>query len=273
MPPAPRHLRLPGAPVGGPADGPDASLYHLTPFPDGSVVLHGGDDGTLYVLPREGEDSVRPVRSFDDPVRHVAVSEDGRRVAVGFGDDFEVRVFPYGGYEVPPPGGEGAAAHPFLAGTGSGGSGGDGFGDDGDDGDDGFGGMMTQDAGDGLASSAAESFSAGPRLDAPIRGLTFLPSGGGDGDGASVRYVLAVATEGRDPTLAFVDVTDDKGGDELLADDVRTAYGGIGGIRSMAAGESSFLHRSVFAFVRFPRRAELAPSLTHDPYRSFTGTN
>ena len=246
-----QHHRLPGS--------DEAAPYALCPFPAPSgtgqqqqqqqqeVALFGGEDGILYVLPSASAASTepRPVRTFDDRVRSLAVSDDGRRVAVGL-ESGETKIFAYDS----PYSGDGdddtTNLHPFLnpasaAGTGDddGMGGTSGMGDDDDD-DDGFGGMMSQEDGPSPTkspSSAGVTEFAGPRFDAPIRALAFLPT-------PNEKYYLAVATESP-ASFCVVDVktAETAGGERYLQSEAEASHDSAG-VRGLAVGKLVQVSRS-----------------------------
>ena len=245
-----QHHRLPGS--------DEAAPYALCPFPTPSgtgqqqqqqVALFGGEDGILYVLPSAATDGTtttttttttepRPVRTFDDRVRSLAVSDDGRRVAVGL-ESGETKVF---AYDAPYADGDNTTdLHPFLnSASGPAAAAGDddgmgGMGDDDDDDDDGFGGMMSQEDGPSPTKSSSSSSKggvtefAGPRFDAPIRALAFLPT--------SEKYYLAVATESP-ASFCVVDVStvETAGGERYLQSEAEASHDS-GGVRGLAVGK------------------------------------
>ena len=224
------------------------------------VALFGGEDGILYVLPSSSSSTEpKAVRTFDEGIRSLAVSADGRRVVVGL-ESGETRIFSYM-YESPY-GSDGDQLHAFLNPTSASASAAssanaaadddDGMGgldDNGDDDDDGFGGMMSQE--DDLASPSKSSTDsstgmteyAGPRFDAPVRDLAFLlppSSGGGGGGSSSSKYYLAIATESP-ASFCVVDVsTADSaaGGERYLQTEAESSHDS-GGVRGLAVGKSS----------------------------------
>ena len=235
-----QHHRLPGS--------DEAAPYALCPFPTPSgtgqqrqqeVALFGGEDGILYVLPSTATDGTtttttepRPVRTFDDRVRSLAVSDDGRRVAVGL-ESGETEIFAYDS----PYSGDGDATnlHPFLnPASGSAGDD-DGMGGMGDDDDDGFGGMMSQEDGPSPTKSSSSKGGvtefAGPRFDAPIRALAFLPTPNCE------KYYLAVATESP-ASFCVVDVktAETAGGERYLQSEAEASHDS-GGVRGLAVGK------------------------------------
>eukprot|EP00547_Thalassionema_nitzschioides_P004411 CAMPEP_0194201468 /NCGR_PEP_ID=MMETSP0156-20130528/1724_1 /TAXON_ID=33649 /ORGANISM="Thalassionema nitzschioides, Strain L26-B" /LENGTH=1030 /DNA_ID=CAMNT_0038926659 /DNA_START=107 /DNA_END=3196 /DNA_ORIENTATION=- len=79
-------------------------LFLLLPFGSKSHILaYGGEDGSVSLI---DESSVKTARRFTETIRSIAVSHDGTRVAVGFGDG-SVTIFVYDKLE--------GNVHPFLA--------------------------------------------------------------------------------------------------------------------------------------------------------------
>ncbi|KAL3927460.1 MAG: hypothetical protein SGBAC_013080, partial [Bacillariaceae sp.] len=117
-------------------------------LPCKTLLAYGGDDGTVTCLD-EKDNKFHVVQRFDDGVRAVAVSEDGKRVAVGF-DSGDVEIFHYDTFDS-----NKAARHPFAE-----------FKDKGNDHD-----LLSQGFSDCRKASGG-----GPQFDSPIRDLQFLTS-------------------------------------------------------------------------------------------------
>jgi WD40 repeat protein len=162
-------------------DKDEDSPRRLIPFPNGQIVVLGGEDGTLVLL---NDDAVRPVRRYDDDaVRALAVSADGRRVVVGF-DSGSTKVYEYSDYDLSV---DNSKDHPFLTLPKT-------SNDSNLQGDSLFSQLDQID--NVLPSSVrrpGEKTFAGISLDAPVRDLVFLE-----------KYWLAVASEAG---LCAVDVT------------------------------------------------------------------
>lgn len=113
------------------------------------ILAYGGEHGTISVL----SPTPKVVRRFDDAIRAVAVSHNGKRVAVGF-DDGSTKIFVYENSVC------GDEQHPFLQQQES----------SHDDDDDDF---LSQ--GDELSAPKDETSFPGPRFDAPVRHMQFDP--------------------------------------------------------------------------------------------------
>ena len=111
------------------------------------LVAYGGDHGTVSVIVG---DKAQVVRRFDDAIRAVAVSHDGKRVAVGF-DDGSTQIYRYKNSVSQ------GEQHPFLQQPAS---------TNEDD-------FLSQS--DGLAEKKDENMFSGPRFDAPVRHMQFDP--------------------------------------------------------------------------------------------------
>jgi WD40 repeat protein len=144
-------------------------------LPCGSLLAYGGDDGNVCV--RTSTDEFSIVQRYDDAVRAVAVSQDGKRIAVGF-DNGGTQIYDYDDYTT------GTTStvdepHPFCQTTSSTKS---------DD-------LLSQDF-----TSTATNFFAGPQCEGPIRDLQFVDKGTDD----DKEYWLAIASESG---LVVVNVT------------------------------------------------------------------
>lgn len=149
----------------------------LVPFPDGQIVAFGGDDGTLScVTNNNSEDnfSTRILRQLDEAaVRAVAVSMDGKRVAVGF-DNFSTRIYQYNNYN----NNDTDSHHPFVPPPKAGS-------DEDDDADDeADNGFLSQPDRDDEEDDTEGSW-AGPQMEGIVRDLKFLPNS----------HFLAIASE------------------------------------------------------------------------------
>ena len=151
------------------------------------VLAYGGDDGTITFLPVDMESPIitnnivgKAIRRYDDgAVRAVAMSNDGKRVAVGL-DDGTTKIYHYDDYDSK------KSPHPFAAAAAN---------DEQKREDDDA--LFSQD----LAlcedeEDEGKSF-AGPQFEAPIRELQFHPN-------QDKGYFLAIATEA---SLCLVNVT------------------------------------------------------------------
>lgn len=193
------------------------------------ILAYGGDDGTISVLVTNKQTkatTVRPARRFDEPVRAVAVSTDGTRVAVGL-EDGSTQIFVYP-QEAPTE----QKQHGFLSSPPT-------SNDDDDDDHDDFG-LSQSDGLSGTSSNGGETIEvsfAGPRLDVPIRDLRFDPRPGS--------YFLAVASEA---SFCVVDATSSntlvsKG--RLLQDACEREHDGSG-IRGLVYSDHSQDERGTF---------------------------
>ena len=269
MPPYPSQLTMAPVPTLSTTQhhlpGAGEGAYTLCPFPTAAsadqskqqqVALFGGEDGILYVLPASSASSTsastepKAVRTFDEGIRSLAVSADGKRVAVGL-ESGETRIFAYES----PYGSDGddssssRGLHAFLnPPSASAAADDDGMGGMDDDDDDGFGGMMSQEDDAGLSASPTKSNSAtggmteyaGPRFDAPVRDLAFLlPSSSSSSSDENTKYYLAIATESP-ASFCVVDVaTADgaAGGERYLQTEAESSHDS-GGVRGLAVGKS-----------------------------------
>jgi len=111
------------------------------------VIAYGGEHGTISVISHDNNNAT-VARRFDDAIRAVAVSHDGKRVAVGF-DDGSTKIFLYDTVD------NKEQAHPFLQQHES-------------SNDDDF--LSQSD----LVPKDETSF-PGPRFDAPVRHMEFDP--------------------------------------------------------------------------------------------------
>jgi len=78
----------------------------LVPFPNGQLLAYGGEDGTVTSLDVASQ-KVRILKQYDEAaVRVIAISSDGKRVAVGF-DNGSTSIYHYDDYQLSQP-------HPFA---------------------------------------------------------------------------------------------------------------------------------------------------------------
>jgi WD40 repeat protein len=156
------------------------------------LVAYGGDHGTLSVLVG---DKAQVVRSFDDAIRAVAVSHDGKRVAIGF-DDGSTKIYRYENSVSP------EEQHPFLQKP------------DSTNEDD----FLSQS--DGLVENKDEKMFPGPRFDSPVRHLAFDPRS----------YHLCISSEAG---VCIVDVTCPKSLQERYLQDMADREHDASGIRGV----------------------------------------
>ena len=177
------------------------------------LLAYGGDDGRIFLLPSSStNDSTgtkkkpKVIQRYDDEVRAVAISPNGRRIAVGF-DDGSIKIYNYDNWTPPPTSTahtddeqpQQRARHPFAESKSSRRNNNDNEEDEEED--DLF---MTQ-GDDDDDTNAAVTIYDGPRLDAPIRHLQFDPRSGSNG----FDYYLAIASESGNSPLVIVNVTTD----------------------------------------------------------------
>eukprot|EP00804_Cyclotella_cryptica_P016909 CCRYP_001865-RA/>CCRYP_001865-RA protein AED:0.05 eAED:0.05 QI:78/1/1/1/1/0.75/4/1399/978 len=188
------------------------SAYHtpllLVPLPRRSgddnkaadILAYGGDDGCIYLLPAPGQqEPPRVIRQYDDCVRALAVSPDGKRVAVGF-DDGSTMIYRYDDDD-----NSGEGRHAFIPKAESNSQ------------------SLSQFDSDDLDDDCF----AGPRLLSPIRQMAFDPR-------SSRAYFLAIVSEDGDSPLVVCDATSAETASKLyLADDSAQEHNG-GGARSLA---------------------------------------
>jgi WD40 repeat protein len=110
------------------------------PKDDKHLLAFGGNDGTISLVELESS-KVRTARQFDDAVRDVAFSHDGKRVAVGL-DDGSTQIFLFADIDAED------SLHPFVIHKA----------------DDEF-----------LSQNESETSFQGPRFDAPVRALQWDP--------------------------------------------------------------------------------------------------
>jgi hypothetical protein len=139
------------------------------------MLAYGGDDGTISFLSTK-DTKAKVIRRYDDGVRAVTVSQNGKRVAVGF-DDGSTKIYCYDDYDGT------SSPHPFAASAAATQKSSNDFDNDALFSQD-FAVMDDDDDDDG-------KIFAGPQFDVPIRDLQFHPSSNND----KSPYYLAIATE------------------------------------------------------------------------------
>jgi WD40 repeat protein len=150
----------------------------LLKLPTGQLLAYGGDDGTISLVTFNGSKATaNPVRRFDEEaVRALAVSPDGKRVAVGF-DSGATHIYEYPDFDAS------SLHHPFLPELA--------VPDAAEEPDE--DNLFSQS--DGLGASLTvpgETYFAGPCFDSPVRDLLFLPLSSTD---SATKYWLAAAWE------------------------------------------------------------------------------
>lgn len=210
-------------------DGDEAHLRRLCPFgDDGQFLAYGGDDGTINLvfctdasaIDDGNTMEVRPVRREDDDfIRALAVSPNGKRIAVGY-DSGLIRVFAYDDYDQKR---NDRLEHPFAAKLQNASC---------------SPSAQTQD--DNLFSQSdnlpgldtprsGERIISGPSFETSVRDLQFYPTSSED------NYWLAIATEsGFSVVNAYSDETISKV-PRYLEEEAEEAHGDSG-VRSVAFG-------------------------------------
>jgi WD40 repeat protein len=160
-------------------DADEDAPRRLLLLPSGELLAYGGDDGIITCLTTsdKNDNDASIIQRYDDGVRAVAVSKDGKRVAVGF-DDGRTQLYSFDDYDA-----DGAdkskPSHPFCQAAS----------------------QKSSNEEDALFSqdlNLQETIPsiAGPSFDSPIRDLQFHPT---------QQYALAIASEA---TVCVVDATD-----------------------------------------------------------------
>ena len=197
----------------------------LLKLPTGQLLAYGGDDGTISLVTFKGSKATAtPVRRFDEEaVRALAVSPDGKRVAVGF-DSGATQIYSYPDFEVSS---SSSLHHPFLPELPDPDTTEEADEDNLFSQSDGLGGSLTV---------PGEKYFAGPCFDSPVRDLLFLPLSAGTGTN---NYWLAAAWESGMCVLnatASATVTQ-----RYLEEFAKEAYD-EGGIRGLAFGSRNTNH-------------------------------
>lgn len=139
----------------------------------GTVLAYGGEEGVITAK-KQNDDEFKVIQRYNDMVRAVAISADGKRIVIGC-DDGSTMVYTFDDYE------GGSELHPFCQALKS-----NKHKQDDDD-------LLSQDF---AFSSGLKSF-AGPQCELPVRDLEFVQQG----DGV---YWIAIASESG---LVLVNVT------------------------------------------------------------------
>jgi WD40 repeat protein len=179
----------------------------LLQLPCKSVLAYGGDEGIIACLAK-GENKFQVVQRYDDGVRAVAFSEDGKRVAVGF-DSGEIQILKYDDYEC-----EKGTPHPFAQ-----------VQHKADEND-----LLSQDP----TTSHKDSF-AGPQFDTPIRDLLFLRQDFGS-------FWLVIASESG---MCMIDADSNETISNRLLERESTEAHGHCGIRGVSIHDESSLMASL----------------------------
>lgn len=178
-------------------DDDSAEPRRLLQLPCKSLLAYGGDDGIISCLV-DKENKFQVLQRYDDGVRAVASSDDGKRVAVGF-DSGDVKIYKFDDYEK-------GTIHPFAHVAA----------ENKDDDND----LLSQD----LTNTHKDSF-PGPQFDSPIRDLQFLPQTN------ESSFWLVIASESG---LCIVDVTSIESLERRLLEREAREHHGDCGIRGVA---------------------------------------
>eukprot|EP00956_Cyclotella_meneghiniana_P029051 scaffold69303_cov26-Cyclotella_meneghiniana.AAC.1 len=176
----------------------------LTSFPnDDAIVAYGGDDGCLYLLSNPN-DPIK-IKLYDDCIRGLAVSPDGRRVAIGF-DDGSTIIYCYDdykySYEVDEDG-----IHPFLAITQN---------------------ESSSESRSDTDTNCSSSFTV--RVQSSIRQLAFDPR--------PDQYYLSIVSEDGNTPLIICDVTNKATASTLYLEEESGKEHNGGGVRSLSYSKS-----------------------------------
>lgn len=200
------------------------------------IIANGGDNGNISALSLDSMTSndnnnthsnLQIIQQYDDPVKALAFSDDGQRVAVGY-DDGCVDIYVYSAEEVHIAKTE-SSTHPFLKqGTSVGGAGASGGTDDDEENeDDAFLTQSSQfDEDNNL--TVQPTFRVQHRFESTIRDLKFRPNTESDHGGS---YYLAIASESN-PGFMIANVTSDKSFCKYLHEDASATYD-QGGVKSL----------------------------------------
>jgi WD40 repeat protein len=172
----------------------------------------GGENGTITATSLSDPSSFRVVQQYDEPVRALAFSPDGKRVAVGY-EDGNVDIYSFDSEQLE------QGVHPFLGNHGNN--------DTTSKSQDVFDDFLSQDN-DGLFDSSEKltpSFRLGHRFEASIRSLEFDPRC------KNGKYFLAISSEAA-PGFMVVDATNEKSFQKFFATESEKEYN-QGGVRSL----------------------------------------
>lgn len=183
---------------------------HLTAH-GGWLYVIGGESGTIAASSQSNPLSFRVIQQYDEPVRSLAFSKDGQRVAVGF-EDGNVDIYCFTPDQLQ------GDSHPFL-----------GTPDTTNDtnSQDAFNDFFSQEN-EGIYGSSGKvspSFRLGFRFEASIRSLQFDPRSQGG------KYYLAVSSEAAPGFMVF-DVSGSDSFQKYLANESEKEYN-QGGVRSI----------------------------------------
>lgn len=201
-------------------------------LPSGHLLAYGGDNGNVScLLPQDKVDSSKNnekfvvVQRYEDAVRCIAVSDDGKRLAIGY-DTGKTLIHCFDEFVCPENRSNAAEtkllAHPYVQNLEKAQeSQGDNF-------------LFSQDFSTG--DSDLDSF-AGPDLGAPARDMLFIPrkKSGDNGSSSKNTYMLAIASEAG---MFVIDVTSKEvmdGCDHWLEEESKESHDQCG-IRGLDAG-------------------------------------
>jgi len=236
---------------------PSDHVRHLTiPVRSNHILAYGGPNGTISALPlslslplSDEVNSPRIIKRFDEPVKALAFSSDGRRVAVGY-EDGHIDIFAYTQEELTAASTNASTnaspthhSHPFISNGGSkkknkdNNDDDDDIEDEDDDDDDDF---LTQSSqfqfGDDQDSTNSEpTFRLQHRFESSIRHLQFRPQSQSQSTStSSSKYYLAIAVESS-PGFMITDVSSTTASTivKYLDDEATSAYH-QGGVRSLS---------------------------------------
>ena len=191
----------------------------------------GGDCGSISALSLDNNGSpssgtARIIHQYDEPVRALAFSKDGQRVAVGY-EDGNIDIYSFTAEEL-----KESPQHPFL-GNGNGNGNGNNKPQQPSDSQDDLDDMFTQgnDDDDGNANDLAKlspSFRLAHRFESTIRSLQFNPPS----PSSSHAYFLAIAAESA-PGFMIANATSQSSFQKYLDADAEKEYN-QGGVRNAA---------------------------------------
>jgi WD40 repeat protein len=228
----------------------DAHPRRFLKLPSGHLLSYGGMNGNISCLVETMDDDGADdegnnknkinkgsssnnnnkfviVQRYDDEVRAVAVSPNGKRIAIGF-DDGSTQIYKFDDYDIHS---SDNVLHPFLKAiekvrtTNSSNN------NNNNDHDD----LLSQDF---LAGHTGMEYFAGPRFESPIRDLQFIPVV------QENDYLLAIASEGGLCLVVATSLDEMTASPRLLEQEVRDHHD-HGGIRSIAINDNADIMASL----------------------------